>query len=83
MYENDGFVGDRSMRHYRVIYEKHDFREVWIETNADSPEEAEKVFMRDFERYDDESDSADCDLSNMDVLEVTEIDENGDEINGN
>lgn len=71
------------MRHYKVIYEKIDYREVWIETNADSDEEVEKVFFANFERYDDESDSADCDLSSMDILEITEIDENGCEIDGN
>jgi hypothetical protein len=80
MYEDDGVVGGRYMRHYKVIYEKHDFREVWIETNADSPEEVEEVFMRNFERYDDESDTADVDLSNMDILEITEIGEDGEEI---
>ena len=71
------------MRHYKIVYEKIDYREVWIETNADSNEEVEKVFVRNFERYDDESDSAECDLSNMDILEITEIDENGCEIDGN
>lgn len=71
------------MRHYKIVYEKIDYREVWIETNADTPDEVAKVFVRNFERYDDESDSADCDLSNMDILEITEIDENGCEIDGN
>lgn len=68
------------MRHYRVIYQKIDKREVWIETNADNEQEAEEEFMRNFERYDDESDSFDDYGGDMDVLTVDEIDENGEEI---
>jgi|WetSurMetagenome_2_1015567.scaffolds.fasta_scaffold19980_6 hypothetical protein len=68
------------MRHYRVIYQKIDKREVWIETNAENEQEAEEVFMRNFEQYDDESDSFDGFGGDMDVLSVDEIDENGEDI---
>lgn len=76
MYEDDGDV----MRHYRVIYQKIDKREVWIETNAENEQEAKEEFMRNFERYDDESDSFDGYGGDMDVLTVDEIDENGEDI---
>lgn len=66
------------MNRYKIIYEKHDFREVWID--AKSEDEAEKLFEENYTKYDDESDEADVDLSSMDILEITEIDEDGNEL---
>jgi hypothetical protein len=66
------------MKHYKIIYEKLEFREVWI--NATSYEEAEKLFDENYSKYDDESDEADIDLTSMNVLEISEIDEDGNEI---
>ena len=66
------------MNRYKIIYEKHDFREVWID--AKSEDEAEKLFEENYLKYDDESDEADIDLASMDILEITEIDEDGNEV---
>lgn len=68
------------MKHYRVIYIKRDIREVWIETPVDTEDDAEEVFIRNFERYDDESDDANIDIDPLEIVDVTEIDENGEEI---
>lgn len=70
------------MKYFRVIYQKTDCREVWVESNDDSMTEkgAEELFMRNFEQYDDESDDHDADGGSMDVLTVDEIDEDGEEI---
>jgi hypothetical protein len=78
VYEDDGIAGDRSMKHYKLIYEKHEFREIWLE--AGSEQQAEELFEENYTKYDDESDEADVDLASMNILEITEIDENGNEI---
>lgn len=69
------------MRTYRIIYEKTETREVWVEV-PDNVDEAgaEKIFEDNFVKYDDESDEHDCDSGVMNVLMVDEIDENGDEL---
>jgi hypothetical protein len=66
------------MSRYKIIYEKHEFREIWID--AKSEEHAEQLFEENYSKYDDESDEADVDLASMDILEITEIDEDGNEI---
>lgn len=66
------------MKRFKIIYEKREFREIWI--YADSEEQAERLFENNYLKYDEESDEADVDLNNLDVLEVTEIDEDGNEI---
>lgn len=71
------------MHHYRIIYIKRDIREVWIETPVKTEEEAEEVFIKNFERYDDESDDASVDIDPLEIVDVTEIDEFGEEIDGN
>jgi len=68
------------MRHYRVVYIKREMREVWIETTADNEEKAEEVFIRNLERYDDESDEANVDIDPIEIVEVTEINEFGEEL---
>lgn len=72
------------MRHYKVVYIKKDIREVWIEVpdNIDNDEDAEDIFIRDLERYDDESDEANIDIESPEIIEVTEIDEFGEELDG-
>lgn len=72
------------MRHYKVVYIKRDAREVWIEVPDDTDEdEAENIFIRNLERYDDESDEANIDIESPEIIEVTEIDEFGEELDGN
>jgi hypothetical protein len=66
------------MKHYKIIYEKHEFREIWVD--AKSEKHAEKLFEENYSKYDDESDEADVDLASMGILEITEIDEDGNEI---
>jgi len=71
------------MRHYRVLYEIKDTREVWIETSVNE-DKVEEVFLNDFTRYNDESDSCDGPTDGeVTVVDITEIDENGNEINDN
>lgn len=80
MYENDEGVGDRIMRHYRVLYEVKDTREVWIETPADE-NKVEDIFLTNFTRYNDESDSYDgASDGEVTVIDITEIDEDGEEL---
>jgi hypothetical protein len=69
------------MRHYKVVYEKTDTREVWIEV-PDHIEEnnVQEIFEKDFTRYDDESDEYDSCSGAMNVLMIDEIDEEGNEI---
>ena len=68
------------MRHYRVLYEIKDTREVWIETPVDE-DEVEEVFLKNFTHYNDESDSYDgATDGEVTIIDVTEIDENGEEI---
>jgi hypothetical protein len=72
------------MRHYKIVYIKRDAREVWIEVSDNTDEEgAEDIFVRDLERYDDESDEANVDIESPEIIEVTEIDEFGEELDGN
>jgi hypothetical protein len=72
------------MRHYKIVYIKRDAREVWIEVPDNTDEEgAEDIFIRDLERYDDESDEANVDIESPEIIEVTEIDEFGEELDGN
>jgi hypothetical protein len=70
------------MKYFRVIYQKIDCREVLIESSDDTmtEKEAEELFLRNFEQYDDESDDHDADGGSMDVLTVDEIDEEGNDI---
>ncbi len=70
------------MKYFRVIYQKIDCREVMVESSDDtmSEVEAEELFLRNFEQYDDESDDHDADGGSMDVLTVDEIDEDGNDI---
>lgn len=71
------------MRHYKIIFIKKDAREVWIEVPDNTDEVgAEHIFIRDLERYDDESDEADIDIESPEIVEVTEIDEFGEELDG-
>ena len=66
------------MRHFRVCYDQIDSHEVWIETNdIETPEDVEALFIRDFERYNDESECIDSDMI---ITSVIEIDENGEDI---
>ena len=68
-------------RHFRIIYEKIDTREVWIEVPGNGDEHnVERMFMNDFTRYDDESDDHDNDAGTMNILDITEIDKEGNEI---
>jgi hypothetical protein len=66
------------MKRYKIIYEKREFREIWLYANSE--EQAETLFEDNYVKYDDESDEADIDLNSMDIIEVTEIDEDGNEI---
>jgi len=70
------------MKYFRVIYQKIDCREVLVESSDDSmtEKEAEGLFLRNFEQYDDESDDHDADGGSMDVLTVDEIDKDGNDI---
>jgi len=70
------------MKYFRVIYQKIECREVWVESSDETmtEKEAEELFLRNFEEYDDESDEHDADGGSMDVLTVDEIDEDGDDI---
>jgi hypothetical protein len=70
------------MRYFRVIYQKIDCREVLVESSDDNmtEKEAEELFLRNFEQYDDESDDHDADGGSMDVLTVDEIDKDGNDI---
>jgi len=69
------------MRHYKVVYEKTDTREVWIEVPDHIEEnDVQEIFEKDFTRYDDESDEYDSLSGNMNVLMIDEIDEEGNEI---
>jgi hypothetical protein len=67
------------MRHFKVCYDQIDSHEVWIEVNdaiTDS-KDVEEIFIRNFERYNDESECVDSDMI---LTSVNEIDENGEEI---
>lgn len=67
------------MRHFRVCYDQIDSHEVWIEVNdtiTDS-KDVEEIFIRNFDRYNDESECIDSDMI---LTSVNEIDENGEEI---
>jgi len=66
------------MKRYRIVYEKREYREVWI--NADSEQRAKELFEEHYSKYDDESDEADVDLASMGVLVIAEIDEDGNDI---
>jgi hypothetical protein len=70
------------MKYFRVVYQKVECREVWVESTDDTmtEKEAEELFLRNFEQYDDESDEHDCDSGSLDVLMVDEIDEEGNDI---
>ena len=70
------------MRYFRVIYQKTECRDVWVETTDETMTErgAEKLFLKDFTKYDGESDEHDCDSGSLDVLSVDEIDEEGNDI---
>jgi hypothetical protein len=69
------------MRHYKVVYEKIDTREVWIEVPDNvNDDEVEKIFENNYIRYDDESDEHDSDSGSMNILDISEIDEEGNEI---
>lgn len=70
------------MRHFRVCYDQIDSHEVWIEVNDNigTSEDVESFFMRHFERYNDDSECIDSDMI---ITSVCEIDENGEELNGN
>jgi hypothetical protein len=70
------------MKYFRVIYQKIDCREVLVESSDDTmtEKEAEGLFLRNFEQYDDESDDHDADGGSMDVLTVDEIDKYGNDI---
>jgi hypothetical protein len=70
------------MKYFRVIYQKIDCREVLVESSDDNmtEKEAEELFLRNFEQYDDESDDHDADGGSMDVLTVDEIDADGNDI---
>ena len=66
------------MRHFRVCYDQIDSHEVWIEAdNVKSSEDVEALFIRNFERYNDESECMDSDMR---ITSISEIDENGEEI---
>lgn len=78
MYEN---AGDGLMKHYRVVYEKIDTRSVWIEVPDHVDEKgAEDIFLQYYTRYDDESDEYNTVCSNMNVIGVNQIDEDGNDI---
>ena len=67
------------MRHFRVCYDQIDSHEVWIEVNdtVTDLKDVEEIFIRNFDRYDDESECVDSDMI---LTSVNEIDENGEEI---
>jgi hypothetical protein len=67
------------MKHFRVCYDQIDSYEVWIEVSdvVEDSKDAEALFIRDFERYKDESECVDSDMI---ITSVSEIDENGEEI---
>jgi hypothetical protein len=67
------------MKHFRVCYDQIDSREVWIEVSdaSDDVKDVEALFIRNFERYNDE---AECTDSDMIITSIREIDENGEEI---
>jgi hypothetical protein len=67
------------MRHFRICYDQIDSHEVWIEVGdaIEDSKDAEALFIRNFERYNDESE---CTDSDMIITSVNEIDENGEEI---
>ena len=66
------------MKHYRVIYEKVDTRSVWIEVPDYVDEKgAEDIFIQYYNRYDEESDEYNTTGSNMNVIGINQIDENG------
>lgn len=68
------------MRHYKVLYEVKDTREVWIETPV-SEDEVEEVFLKNFTRYNDESDSLDGPTDGeVTIVDISEIDEEGNDI---
>jgi hypothetical protein len=65
------------MKRYRVLYEVKDTREVWIETLEDE-DKVEDIFLNDFTRYNDESDSYDGPTDGeVTVVDITEIDKDG------
>jgi hypothetical protein len=65
------------MKRYRVLYEVKDTREVWIETSVDE-DKVEDVFLNDFTRYNDESDSYDGPTDGeVTIVDITEIDKDG------
>lgn len=70
------------MKYFRVIYQKIECREVWVESSDETmtEKEAEELFLRNFEQYDDDSDEHDADGGSMDILTVDEIDEDGNDI---
>jgi hypothetical protein len=67
------------MKHFRVCYDQIDNHEVWIEVSDTSEDlkDVEALFIRNFERYHDESECVDSDMI---ITSVCEIDENGEEI---
>ena len=66
------------MRHFRVCYDQIDSHEVWIEVNDNiESSDVEALFIRNFDRYNDESECIDSDMI---ITSVGEIDENGEEI---
>lgn len=68
------------MRHYRVLYEVKDTREVWIETPVNE-DKVEEIFLQNFTRYNDESDSYDGPTDGeVTIVDVSEIDEEGNDI---
>jgi hypothetical protein len=67
------------MKHFRVCYDQIDSHEVWIEISdaSEDVKDVEALFIRNFERYNDESECVDSDTI---ITSVSEIDENGEEI---
>jgi len=68
------------MKHFRIIYEKTEKREVYIDVEDHVTEDmVNKMFWDNFEKYDDESDDmGGCGETNL--LMTDEVDEDGNEV---
>lgn len=69
------------MRYYKVVYERKEMREVWMEVDDNVDEDlAKEMFWNDFDKYDGESDEFNDYDSNYNIVIFDEIDENGDDL---